>query len=149
MDKGRKPKPTALRLLEGNREHRKIKNNPQPQLDFLETPKWLKSIAREEWERMVPLLYNLGLLTAIDKVAFEGYCQCYARWRQAEEKVQIETFTTNTGFTGINQYINIANRYSKEMRAYLTEFGMTPSSRAKLDVKPNTGKPSKMEGLVQ
>ena len=34
---------------------------------------------------MAKQLEHLGILTEIDMAAFAGYCQAYARWKEAEE----------------------------------------------------------------
>ena len=122
MTKGRKPKPPQLRLIEGNREHRPIPTTPNPQSKQLYAPKWLDPLAKQEWRRISKELYVLGLLTKIDRAALEGYCQSYAKWRQAEEKAKIGVFKTESGYISQNPYINIAIKYIKEMRAFLVEF---------------------------
>lgn len=81
------------------------------------------------------MLHRLGLLTVMDTVSLTAYCQTYAKWRIASEKAEITTFETEAGYVGQNPYINMEIKYSKEMRAWLTEFGMTPSSRAKIDIE--------------
>ena len=53
---------------------------------------------------------------------------------EAEEKADLAVFTTESGYVGPNPFINIALKYSKEMRAFLVEFGMTPSSRMRVDI---------------
>jgi P27 family predicted phage terminase small subunit len=138
LTKGRKPKPPELRVFKGNRGHRIIPNTSKhtPQLPY--APRWLSSIAKQEWRRISKELYTLVLLTTIDRAALEAYCQCYARWREAEEKVTIETFETDTGYVGQNPYINIAIKYVKEMRAFLVEFGMIPSSRVDIEKLKDT-----------
>ena len=148
MTKGRKPKPPELRVFEGNREHRIILNTPKstPQLPY--APRWLSPIAKQEWRRISRELYALGLLTTIDRAALEAYCQCYARWREAEEKLKIETFETDTGYVGQNPYINIAIKYAKEMRAFLVEFGMTPSSRVRVNIEKLKDTKSEWEELI-
>ena len=137
--RGRKPKPVELRVIEGNREHRKIPKAPKPRKNknIPDPPGWLVKYAKTEWKRIVPELYNLGLLTKIDTTALEAYCQCYARWREAEEKLKVEVSITDNGYESPSAYINISNKYSKEMRSYLVEFGMTPSSRTRIgtDIK--------------
>jgi len=132
--KGRKPKPPELRLYEGNREHRSIPTTPKPKTKRFYAPRWLSPIAKKEWRRIARELYNLGLLTVLDRAALEGLCQCYARWREAEDKALIAIYKTNSGYVGQNPYINIAIKYAKEMRSFLVEFGMTPSSRARVNI---------------
>lgn len=132
--KGRKPKPTELRVIEGNREHRPIPQIPKPKAKWIPAPRWLCPAAKKEWRRISRELYNLGLLTVIDRAALEAYCQSYAKWKEAEEKADLTVFTTESGYVGLNPFINIALKYAKEMRAFLVEFGMTPSSRMRVDI---------------
>ena len=132
--RGRKPKPAELRLIEGKRGHRPIPKTPKPPKakKAPPPPAWLAKYAKEEWRRIVPELFGLGLLTKIDTAALEAYCQCYARWREAEELLTITVSVTENGYESPSAYINIATKYAKEMRAFLVEFGMTPSSRARI-----------------
>lgn len=84
--KGRKPKPTAIKLLEGNPGKRPLnKSEPKPKKGAPKCPAWLLPEAKKEWKRMAEQLELLGLLTAVDMTAFAGYCQSYARWKVAEE----------------------------------------------------------------
>jgi phage terminase small subunit len=84
--RGRKPKPTALKVLEGNPGKRPLnKNEPQPEKKAPRCPSWLEPEAKKEWKRMAKTLETIGVLTQVDKAAFAGYCQAYARWKEAEE----------------------------------------------------------------
>lgn len=84
--RGRKPKPTALKVLEGNPGKRPLnKNEPQPERKAPRCPSWLEPEAKKEWKRMAKTLETIGVLTQVDKAAFAGYCQAYARWKEAEE----------------------------------------------------------------
>lgn len=38
---------------------------------------------KKEWKRLAPSLIAMGVLTGHDMEAFAGYCQAYARWREA------------------------------------------------------------------
>ena len=83
--KGRKPKPTSLKILEGNPGKRPLpKNEIQPKKKAPRCPSWLEEDAKKEWKRMGKVLEGLGLLTDMDMMAFAGYCQAYARWKEAE-----------------------------------------------------------------
>ena len=78
---GRKPKPTSLKVLEGNPGKRQLNPN-EPKLDASvpKCPAWLSKEAKREWKRLVPFLEQAGLLTQVDRAAFAGYCQSYADW---------------------------------------------------------------------
>ena len=84
--RGRKPKPTALKVLEGNPGHRPLnKKEPMPKGKLPRCPEWLEDDAKKEWKRLGKVLAEMGMLTEIDRAAFAGYCQAYARWKGAEE----------------------------------------------------------------
>ena len=84
--RGRKPKPTALTVLEGNPGGRPLNpNEPKPAKKAPRCPSWLEDEAKKEWKRMGKTLEQMGLLTEMDMAAFAGYCQAYARWKEAEE----------------------------------------------------------------
>jgi len=50
-----------------------------------EPPSFLSPYACDEWWRVAPELWALGLLTVLDTGCLAAYCQTYVRWREAEE----------------------------------------------------------------
>lgn len=141
MATGRPPKPVALKVLEGNPGKRRLPNGPKPQPLAPTCPAWLAAEARREWRRLAPELERLGLLTRIDRAALAAYCQAYARWRQAEEVLQCEglTFTTGKGYVGSRPEIGIANKAMAIIKGFCGEFGLTPSSRGRMNLpEPET-----------
>ena len=126
-----KAKPTELKLLEGNRGCRKIKDNPKPEkpYEFPKAPDWLDEIGKEEWKDKGSKLFRLGLLTTVDLTLFAGQCDAWSNFRKSSERIDRMT-------------------YFKEYRMCCELFGMSPSSRSKLEVKKPIDKPSKMEGLI-
>ena len=87
--RGRKPKPTALKLAEGNPGKRKINGaEPKPPRSLPDCPGHLAPEAKAEWDRLAVMLNQIGLLTQVDRATMAAYCQCYARWVEAEEKLK-------------------------------------------------------------
>lgn len=135
--RGPAPKPTALKVLDGNAGHRPInRNEPRPRPIAPRCPSWLLPEAKREWKRIAPILERLGLLTEIDGTALVGYCQSYARWRQCQEVLSKEglTFKTESGYTAARPEVAIGNRALIEVRAFCAQFGMTPSARARMQL---------------
>lgn len=68
--------------------------------------------------------------------ALAAYCQTYGRWVEAEEKLKVEDLVVETKQGNIiqNPLLGVANRALELMHKYLTEFGMTPSSRSRVTV---------------
>ena len=64
--RGRKPLPTALKELEGDRGKGRRplnKDEPTPPQDNVKCPAWLMPEAKKEWKRLAPSLIAMGVLT--------------------------------------------------------------------------------------
>lgn len=157
----RKPhRPTAIKILQGEPNKDRINyNEPQPE-GTTTVPRWLNRQAKTEWKRIVPELYRLGLLTKIDRSSLAAYCQAYGRWVQVENKInalikkQAEgdeanayLLKTQAGNIIISPLLSVANRCLDQMKTFLVEFGMTPISRTRLEMKPEDKKDD-MENLL-
>jgi P27 family predicted phage terminase small subunit len=140
--RGRKPKPTALKVLEGNPGKRPLnKNEPQPEKKAPRCPSWLEPEAKKEWKRMAKTLETIGVLTQVDKAAFTGYCQAYARWKEAEEFLSKHgtIFKTPSGYIQQVPQVSIAQTYLKVMKDFCSEFGLTPAARTRIQVDSAVG----------
>ena len=95
--RGRKPKPTTLKVLAGNPGHRALNDREPPAPDDApEPPDCLDAEGQAEWHRVTACLRQMGLLTAADRTALMAYCLAYSRWLQAEKQVQkFGTIDTN------------------------------------------------------
>ena len=130
---GRKPKPTALKKLEGNPGKRPLNTmEPVPPNVSIHCPQYLLPDARKEWKRLAPVLIQMGLLTAADVVPFAAYCTAFARWKEAEEEITRHgsIYKDNEGRIRPNPYIAIANQQLREIKSLAAEFGLTPSNRS-------------------
>ena len=133
--RGRKPKPTALKLLEGNPGKRPLNDRePVPPKATLKCPAWLLPEAKKEWKRLAPALEAMGVLTMADLTAFEGYCQAYARWKEAEAFITQHgsIFQTPSGYVQQVPQVSIAQQHLKIMQSLCSEFGLTPATRARI-----------------
>jgi P27 family predicted phage terminase small subunit len=136
---GRKPKPTALKELAGNPGHRPLnKAEPVPPEGTPVCPADLSADAKTEWNRIAPDLVQMGVLSRIDTAALAGYCECWSRWRDAERNLSKfgSVIKSPSGYPVQSPYISIASRALDQMRKFLVEFGMTPSSRSRISAGP-------------
>jgi P27 family predicted phage terminase small subunit len=138
---GRKPKPTALKAISGNPGHRPLNRNEPKFTGVPSCPKHLNKVARAEWKRVSIELAAAGLLTNADRAALAAYCAAYGRWVAAEENIAkfglVITVGKKDGKPGYpvqNPFVGIANTALDRMRRFLVEFGMTPSSRSRIQV---------------
>jgi len=135
---GPPPTPTNLKLLRGNPGKRKLSSTePDPPTEIPSCPKYLNKIARVEWKRMAKQLLALGLISQLDRAFLAGYCTAYATWAEAEEQLEQygKVFKSPSGYPMASPYLAIRDRALEQMRAFGTEFGMSPSSRSRVKVK--------------
>lgn len=109
-------------------------------------PKGLSREAAREWRSIVPQLRAMGVLSSVDAKALAGYCHSFARWFEAEKLVKkygvvvrepVLLMGTPTGYFRLkkNPAVTVSEAAQKTMRAFLCEFGMTPSSRSRVRVE--------------
>ncbi len=144
--KGRKPKPTRLKVIAGNPGKRPLnESEPEYAPSLPEAPAFLCEEAKAEWDRLAGELYAKGVLTEMDRGALAVCCQAWGRAAQAEtalaELAEKDPSThgllIKTGRGAVeNPLVGIARR---SMDLYLrgcAEFGMTPSSRSRIKAFP-------------
>lgn len=139
----KKKVPTKLKIIRGTNQ--KCRMNPdeaQPDPAIPSPPEHLSQTASVEWGRISQELYSLGLLSRIDRAALSAYCQVYGRWVEAENKIKEDglVVTAPSGYAQQSAAVGIANKALELMHKYLTEFGMTPSARAKVRAEKPTEK---------
>jgi P27 family predicted phage terminase small subunit len=134
---GRKPLPTNLKVLKGTqRKGRTNKAEPRPEQEGPSPPEHLSRYALMEGGRITPQLHALGLLSQLDRSTLAAYCQCYGRWKEAEEQLKTTGFLirTTNGNVVQNPLLGIANRALDLMNKYATMFGLSPSERSRIRV---------------
>lgn len=147
---GRKPVPTEVKKLKGTLQPcRTNKREPKLEVSSIPPPSFLGEIAKQEWLRMVPLLTTMGVLTEADGSALAVYCVQYERFVTAENYLKNSELiiTTTNGNEIQNTMLGISNRAAELMRKFLTEFGLTPSSRTKVSAMPEKDGASEWDEL--
>lgn len=133
--RGPPPKPTELKRLEGNPGKRALKDEPKPApaAKTMEPPDHLNEHGKAEWRRRYPSLLACGLLTMADLPAFEVFCGAYGRWVEAELMLaKSAAVVTRNKEERANPWHRVSRMEREVMKAFMTEFGMTPASRARI-----------------
>jgi P27 family predicted phage terminase small subunit len=138
--RGRKPKPTARKRLEGNPGHRPFnRREPQPPIadaSFDQPPAALTDhpIAILEWTRLAPLLRRARQVSEADRAALVALCLEWDRYLEAMAQVQKRgmVFITPAGYPQTNPYVSIATRALQGCLKLWPELGLTPSSRSRV-----------------
>jgi P27 family predicted phage terminase small subunit len=157
---GRRPKPTHLKLLEGNPGGRPInKNEPEPTPGIPKMPKWLAEFpaAVKEWEREAEILDGMGVLTVAEAGVLAQRCYLSSEIQQLAIEIKKEgrvAYTSRMDSLGNEVMDAKANPKAIQIKNLITEYrqigsllGLDPASRTKLSVSEK-GKKNKFEGLV-
>ncbi|MHB9127266.1 MAG: phage terminase small subunit P27 family [Candidatus Humimicrobiaceae bacterium] len=148
---GRKPKPVALHVINGNPSKldlgKKISETPKFKPIAPKCSPRLSKGAKKEWKRIAPELERLGLLTNADKAVFEMYCQVYSECVDLEKFININGTTYK--YVKRNKFDQIVSEYEVQypqvsqldkkrnlLIRICAEFGLTPSSRGRMSL-PN------------
>lgn len=154
MSRGRKPLPTPLKIAAGNPGNRPLNaNEPAAAPSKLTIPKWLKGdkVAAAEYKRMGKLLLTLGVMTCLDETALAAYAMAFSRWVGESETLAEEgaILESDKGGKYANPRMWVVNTARDAMVKILAEFGMTPSSRARIKTIPSPGDGGPGKGLLE
>lgn len=148
--RGRKPKPTSLKLIEGNPGRRPLgERGAEPYGGAPTCPAHLCPSAKAEWKRLANQLQLLGLLSQLDRAVLAAYCQAYGRWVEAERKLKETPMLLKlpSGYVQQNPWLTIANKQLELMHKYMAELGLSPVARTRVDMR-GPGQRSKFAGLL-
>ena len=157
---GPRPTPTYLKLLRGNPGKRKLnKNEPKPEIPAKQPapPAFLDEYALEEWKRVAPELWRMGLLSHVDVASLAGYCFAYSQWKTAAETlgrmgandpVMRGQLVKAQGGPVVNPLVWVARSALRDMIRLCQEFGMTPAARVGIATGVDPRGPSKFGDLL-
>lgn len=142
--RGAKPKPTHLKVIEGNPGKRALNHNepkPEPPTDgTIPAPPHLSRAAKRLWPGQIKILRQMRVLTVADLKAVEGLCEAIADFRTAcRATQQNEMFYTTYNSRGeklirVHPMMALKTEADRRMRVWLNELGMTPSARSRIEV---------------
>ena len=144
---GRYPKPTTLKVIEGNRGKRKTsKQEPDPEyLDDLTPPAWLPDAAKAIWSEIVPHLRRARMLSTVDVPMLSKGCVAIAQYRRATamigDQLVIDPGQAKEGedppkAAQLNQWMVAQSMAFKQAMAVFQQFGMSPAARTRIMIQP-------------
>jgi len=136
MARGRKPTPTQIKRLRGNPGKRPGNSRePDVQRGFPKRPPHIKGEARREWNRICQELDNMKLLHPELRPSLILYCDTYGRFIEARKALEQTgmLIKTSNGNLVQNPLIGIVNRTSEQLRKMLSEFGIPPTARTRVE----------------
>jgi P27 family predicted phage terminase small subunit len=137
--RGAKPKATVLKLVTGNPGRRPLnQHEAKPQAVIPDPPDFLKDAALAEWQRVTPLLAEVGLIAKLDRAVIAGYCQAWARWLRCERELETEGLIVKSpnGYPMQSAYLAAANKALEQVRQMAEQIGLSGSSRSRIRATP-------------
>ena len=92
-------------------------------------------VALAEWDRIVPVLHEEGILSPEDRVILMVWCETWADWLMVDEHLSSLDRLTTTGSRG-NEIVSPLAKIRREMGQFLLQLapqiGVSPASRFKM-----------------
>jgi P27 family predicted phage terminase small subunit len=137
---GRKPVPTALKVLRGNPGRRPLNlNEPKPEPLELTTPEELEGdpVARAEWLRTIAPAIRIGHITGADRSMAIAHCELWSTWRSQVAEAAHQGHVIEVGpndYPTPNPARSMANKTFQLLVRVDAELGLTPTSRSRVTV---------------
>lgn len=161
QNSGRRPKPTALHVLNGNPSKKKLNDRePKPPAGDVIPHDQVSQVAKAVWAELAPVGLAMGTLTTADVSAFATLCELEATRRLASAQKDVEGFTpflmtTITDSAG-NEHpkvqehpaIKLERNTAAALRPYYEKFGLEPVGRARISVPKQDEPVSKWAGAI-
>lgn len=148
---GPMPEPTRKKRLKGNPGKRKLrKNEPTPVVGAPEPPDWLCEVAREEWFRLCGELLALGMLHRMDRALITAYCETWAEYCEAVQRVRDEGHVVISEKGGAYQHpwVGIKNQAAERLIRLAGHFGLSPAARTRISTPGKAPEADPLEELM-
>jgi len=154
--RGRKPKPTAMKLVAGNPGKRDLPadiglNTPE----LGDPPDWFPDGAKDAWREGAANAPR-GVLTALDRSVFGSWALAVHRLQRAVEMIEREgeVIENDKGNSQSHPANGIAHRNADIIRQCAAALGFDPTSRSRIGIEPHKpqnpfgalGKPKLVKG---
>ena len=144
----RPKKPIEKAIAEGYRRDRVNFAFPVPPDGEIKPPARLGKEALKKWNEAFPLLVKMGVMTTADVDALALYCETFEIYLKAKDDINKNGFEvcSDSGAVKTSPSVAVLKDTSTLMLRILSEFGFTPSSRAK--VKSTQDKSTDLEKFL-
>jgi P27 family predicted phage terminase small subunit len=132
---GRRPLPLEVKEARGTvewaRERKAAAQTPGVRFPVarLAPPDWLDEEGQNEWNRIVPLLDGVRVLTEPDLVALGNYCEAVSLLISATRTYHAEGILKGKG---AHPAVAIARDARNQCLRFAIEFGLTPAARTRV-----------------
>lgn len=140
--RGRKPIPTAMKVLAGNPGKRRLNTNePKPAPKAPPKPTHFDREGNKAWKWLTGVLGKNGLLAESDQAIITIYCDTWSQYvaiRKELAKKGAAQFIlrSDKGAFYRNPLVDTESMLKKQLMTCLSELGLSPTSRVRLHAIP-------------
>lgn len=155
---GRRPKPTSLKVLQGNPGKRRLNEaEPKPPPGEVVKPVTLSSGAGVVWDEMAPICLAMGTLTTADRKSFATFCELQSTLEQASackgqpsyQPFRVALDEASERFVVvIDAVLKLERDTAAAIRPFYEKFGLEPVARARISVQKPEQAVSKWAGVL-
>ncbi len=144
--RGPKPKPTKVLKLRGSWRAKLRKDYDIADKDKSEKPQmpsWLSKPAKNEWRKLLPKLYDLGILLKVDVVILSLLCNDIAEYKQNCQTIdglKSPFIYQPSGRICKHPAFQLRDAAAERIRKLSSELGLSPTARASLTILPKEDK---------
>ena len=135
---GHNKKPSNLKVLHGTDQPcRTNENEPKPKSATVgKAPSGMDTYARKAWERLVPVLEPLEMLTEADIETFTILCNAYGRYERSIRRLKkVEKQVDHLEDIDVIRKAEVSvEKAEQAYRMLAIEFGLSPASRSRISV---------------
>jgi len=139
--RGPPKKPSALKVVQGTfRKDREPRSPVDLEPGTPGPPDGMSRAALACWERITPKLVQARVLTELDREMLAAYCECWATYWELKVIVQEEGYTTmgSRGNLRPHPAVGVMTTMLDNVIRLAREFGLTPASRCRIEVLPES-----------
>lgn len=138
--RGPKKLPTPILKMRGSWRANERAGEPEAS-GVPECPDWLDEEERAEWDKLCPLLQEMGVLAEADTNSLATYCVMMVQFKLTRKMLKLTGYTapTQRGET-INPIVNVQHKALEKLNKLAADFGLSPSARAGLNITPEKKK---------
>lgn len=142
--RGPKPRPTHLKVIEGERESRINRDEPMPSEGKVHKPENMSEGASAVWDDLSEDLIDKGCLKPWDVYLFEAFCEAVASFRENRDLLRQNGYTARGSHGGVikSPHHQIMRDCQQTMAQIGSRFGFTPGDRANLEIKDSEAGPA-------
>lgn len=137
-----KPKPTHLKILQGNPGKRALnKNEPIPENELGDPPSHMTEGAKDVW-RYILEESPAGMIKSTDAIEMTVLCTAFDIYLQAADHLRREgmTVVNAVGLQVPSPWISVMGKQTDTITKITSNMGLSPSSRSRINVKAGAPK---------